>query len=152
MKTDCKAFSDLSLEELYSMMVLRQEVFVVEQDCPYLDADGKDLESYHVFGYANNQLVAYTRIVKPGISYPEVSIGRVVSAIKYRSKKYGVKIMEASHQYIQQLFGDVPIRISAQCYLEKFYSDLGYGPTGKEYLEDGIPHMEMLRPVQNVEK
>lgn len=152
MKADCKAFSDLSLEELYSMMVLRQEVFVVEQDCPYLDADGKDLESYHVFGYANGELVAYTRIVKPGISYPEVSIGRVVSAIKHRGKEYGVKIMEASHGYIKQLLGSVSIRISAQCYLEKFYSDLGYEPTGKEYLEDGIPHMEMLRPAQDTNK
>lgn len=146
MNISCKTFDDLTLQEFYAMMVLRQEVFVVEQDCPYMDADGKDLESHHVMGYDGDDLVAYTRIVNPGVSYAEVSIGRVASSLQHRGKGYGIEIMEASHDCIKQLFGEIPIRISAQCYLERFYSSLGYEPTGKEYLEDGIPHMEMLKP------
>lgn len=146
MKWSVKGFGELSVKELYECMVLRQEVFVVEQNCPYLDADGKDFDSFHVMGYMHSELAVYARIVTPGASYAEVSIGRIVSSAKHRRTGAGKALMKTCHDFITQEYGPSPIRISAQCYLEKFYSELGYEPTGKEYLEDGIPHMEMLRP------
>ncbi|MCL4112014.1 UNVERIFIED_CONTAM: hypothetical protein GTU68_038830 [Idotea baltica] len=141
-----KSFNELSLQEMYDFMVLRQEVFVVEQDCPYLDCDGKDQLSHHVLGYnTNNELVAYTRLVKPNVSYTEVSIGRVITAKKARKLGAGIALMTKSVNAMLKIYGNVAIRISAQCYLERFYTSFGFIPTGKEYLEDGIPHMEMLR-------
>ncbi len=141
-----KEFKELSIDELYDFVVLRQEVFVVEQDCPYLDCDGKDQQSHHVMGYdEQGRLIAYTRLVQPGISYEEVSIGRVITAKSVRRLGVGIALMEHSINAIIDIYGNVPIRISAQCYLEKFYRSFEFIPTGKEYLEDGIPHMEMLR-------
>lgn len=141
-----KPFAQLSLQEMYDFIVLRQEVFVVEQDCPYLDCDGKDQDSHHLMGYDEDKdLIAYTRLVKPGVSYEEVSIGRVITAQKARKKGAGIALMDESIKAINNIYGKTPIRISAQCYLEKFYRSFGFIPTGKEYLEDGIPHMEMLR-------
>lgn len=141
-----KAFNDLSLDELYTMMTLRQEVFVVEQDCPYIDADGKDQYSHHLMGFdESGALVAYTRIVAPGISYKEVSIGRVITAQSVRGIGLGVVLMEKSIEAVAELYGKVPIRISAQEHLRKFYESLGFVYTGKSYLEDGIPHIDMLR-------
>ncbi|MFY0671977.1 MAG: GNAT family N-acetyltransferase [Bacteroidia bacterium] len=143
-------------------MVLRQEVFVVEQDCPYLDADGKDQNSYHVLAYDENTLAAYARIVKPGVSYTEWAIGRVIVKSTHRNQKLGYKLMEQCHKFLAKEKWSAnsesnleltdhlsiyipPIRLSAQSHLEKFYTNCGYKPTGKEYLEDGIPHKEMLR-------
>lgn len=140
----CASFNELSLQELYELMALRQEVFVVEQDCPYLDADGKDQDSYHVLGYEGPILAAYARVVKPGISYEEVAVGRVIVKMPYRGKKLGDALMLQSHDFIRKQYGAVAIRLSAQSHLKAFYQNLGYEPTGKEYLEDGIPHMEML--------
>lgn len=125
-------------------MVLRQEVFVVEQDCPYLDADGKDLQSFHVLGYDDDVLAAYARVVVPGVSYLEASVGRVIVKMDYRRKKLGDILMLQCHAFVVETYGNVPIRLSAQSHLKSFYEGLGYKPTGKEYLEDGIPHMEML--------
>lgn len=140
-----KHFNELSLQEMYDFMVLRQEVFVVEQDCPYLDCDGKDQFSHHLMGYNEaNKLVAYTRLVKPGVSYQEVSIGRVITSQKVRRMGIGIDLMKKSIEAVYKLYGKQAIRISAQCYLEKFYGSFGFVPTGKEYLEDGIPHLEML--------
>ncbi len=140
-----KHFNELSLQEMYDFMVLRQEVFVVEQDCPYLDCDGKDQFSHHLMGYNEaNKLVAYTRLVKPGVSYQEVSIGRVITSQKVRRMGIGIDLMKKSIEAVYNLYGRQAIRISAQCYLEKFYGSFGFVPTGKEYLEDGIPHLEML--------
>lgn len=141
-----KAFNELTVPELYELLALRQEVFVVEQDCPYLDADGKDQNSLHVMGYLEGKIKALARIPLPNISYPEVALGRVITAQDVRRAGYGKKLMEECHREIEKRLGNVPIRISAQQYLKKFYGDLGYLPTGKEYLEDGIPHLEMLRP------
>ena len=140
-----KPFTELSAQELYAIMRLRQEVFIVEQNCPYLDADGKDLKSYHLMGYVGNELVAYSRIVKPGVSYDEVSIGRVVSSTAHRKKAYGIQLMNESIQRIENLYGHVPIRIGAQQYLQKFYESFGFVREGEDYLEDGIPHIIMLR-------
>lgn len=141
-----KAFDELSLRELYDALALRQEVFVIEQDCPYLDADGKDFKSHHVMGSQHGKLAAYARIVAPGISYAEVSIGRIITSIDTRKTGLGKALMKECHDFINTHYGHSGIRISAQCYLERFYTELGYQATGKEYLEDDIPHMEMLRP------
>lgn len=141
-----KSFDDLSNKELYSIMQLRAEVFVVEQNCPYQDADGKDLKSFHLMGFdTNGKLIAYTRILPPNISYSEASIGRVVSSPSVRGKGVGKKLMEQSIVEIEKSFGRVPIKIGAQLYLKKFYEDFGFEMSSDEYLEDNIPHIEMLR-------
>ena len=140
-----KTFNELSTQELYDVLQLRAEVFVVEQDCVYQDVDGKDQKAWHVLGYKDNVLVAYTRIFKPGDYFKESSIGRVVVAEKQRQFKYGYEIMQASIKAIKEEFNETLIKISAQCYLKRFYNNLGFKETGEEYLEDGIPHMAMIR-------
>lgn len=140
-----KTFEELNARELYHILQLRAEVFVVEQDCPYQDVDGKDEKSFHVCGYDGDALVAYARIVAPGISYSEMAIGRVVVKKTHRDQQLGYRLMEQCHSYIQNEIAAQPIRLSAQSHLRKFYERLGYQSTGKEYLEDGIPHTEMLR-------
>ena len=128
-------------------MNLRQEVFVVEQDCPYIDADNKDQDSYHLMGWdENNKLVAYTRLVPKGISYNDyLSIGRVVTSKLIRKQGVGIELMEKSIEKIRELFGqDEPIKISAQVYLLRFYTSLGFVKKGDNYLEDGIPHTAMV--------
>lgn len=140
-------FQELQLEELYAFMALRQEVFVVEQDCPYLDADGKDQLGWHVMLFdEKGKLSAYTRLLPPGVSYEKYSsIGRVVSSEHVRGKGYGKAVMERSIQAIKALFPNASIKISAQTYLLKFYNDLGFQEVGEEYLEDDIPHIGMIR-------
>ena len=140
-----KKFEELNTDELYGLLVVRQRVFVVEQSCHYLDADGKDTSAFHLMGYLDDRLVAYARILRPGASYAEVSIGRVLTTTEVRGKGVGIDLMKRSLQYIRSEFGNVPVRLSAQTYLLKFYEDLGFKSTGKEYFEDEIPHTEMLR-------
>lgn len=146
MQIKCLHFHELSLEELYQIMALRQEVFIVEQDCPYLDADGKDQGSWHMMGFDDqSQLIAYTRLVPKGISYNDYpSIGRVVTAKSARGTGAGKKIMTHSIDWLQKKIGQEPIKISAQCYLLKFYNALGFNAIGEEYLEDNIPHIAMI--------
>tara|TARA_B100001059_G_C17412430_1_gene369121 strand:- start:120 stop:572 length:453 start_codon:yes stop_codon:yes gene_type:complete len=144
MKWICKAFKELSLDEFHDIIQLREIVFVVEQDCPYLDLDGKDKDALHVFGEYEGNIVATTRILKPGKSYDEVAIGRVVTSPTVRGMGMGKQLMEESMKFVQLHFGKVPIRISAQTYLLKYYKSFGFLETGKEYLEDNIPHLEML--------
>lgn len=140
-----KEFEQLSLNELYDIMHLRQEVFVVEQDCPYIDADYKDQHSVIVNAYYNNKLIAHTRIVKPGISYSEASIGRVVSSPRHRKVGLGVLLMKKSIQALEGKFGTSKCRISAQTYLLDFYMQFGFKVCSEEYMEDGLPHFEMIR-------
>ena len=141
-----KKFEELTAIELYNIMHLRGEVFIVEQNCPYLDADGKDLESFHLMGISESyELIAYARIVPAGISFKEVSIGRVVSSSKVRGKGVGKALMERSLEMINEKFDATSIRISAQCYLKKFYEKFGFVIVSEEYLEDNIPHVEMLK-------
>jgi len=142
-----KSFAELTVNELYAIMRLRQEVFIVEQNCPYLDADGKDMKSHHLMGYLGLDLVAYSRLVKPGVSYSEVSIGRVVSSTKHRKRSFGRELMTESIRQIEQLYGPVAIRIGAQQYLQKFYEGFGFVRLGEPYLEDDIPHIIMVRCV-----
>lgn len=144
MKWSCKAFKELSLDEFHDIIQLREVVFVVEQDCPYLDVDGKDKDALHVFGEYQGNIVATTRILKPGKSYDEVAIGRVVTSPTVRGMGIGKKLMQESMKFVQAHFGEVPVRISAQTYLLKYYKSFGFEETGKEYLEDNIPHLEML--------
>ncbi len=129
-------------------MALRQEVFVVEQDCPYLDADGKDQEAWHLLGYdEQDKLVAYTRLLDKGSTYLNyISISRVVTSPAARGKGYGIEIMNESIRQIQHLYGAQDIKISAQVYLERFYRSLGFESIGEGYLEDDIPHIAMIRP------
>lgn len=141
-----KSFDLLSTQELYALFALRMEVFVVEQNCPYQDADGKDLKSSHVFGVNDKgEVVACSRIVAPGVSYSEVSIGRVATSLSVRGTGVGRELMHNSILAIEEKYGSVAIRISAQSYLKLFYESLGFVKVGEEYFEDNIPHIEMLR-------
>ncbi|MDA9773587.1 GNAT family N-acetyltransferase [Saprospiraceae bacterium] len=141
----CLPFSELSLYELYAIMVLRQEIFVVEQDCPYVDADGKDPKGFHLMFWMDNELVAYTRLLPAGISYKEyTSIGRVVNSSRVRGQGMGKKLMEESIKQCLKLFPNHDIKISAQVYLDRFYTELGFLEIGDRYDEDGIPHMGMI--------
>ena len=139
-----KSYSELSKDELYSLLQLRTEVFVVEQDCVYQDIDGKDQKALHMLGYKNNILVAYTRIFKPGDYFKEASIGRVVVRENQRHHKFGYDIMNASIKAIEEQFNTSEIKISAQTYLTIFYNNLDFKEVGEEYLEDDIPHIAML--------
>jgi ElaA protein len=145
LKTKVKTFQELSTQELYNLLQLRSEVFVVEQDCVYQDVDGKDHKALHVLGYNNKRLVAYTRVFQPGDYFEEASIGRVVVKESQRQHKFGYDIMNASIKAVQQKYKISKIRISAQTYLKSFYNSLGFNEVGEEYLEDGIPHINMLK-------
>jgi ElaA protein len=143
-----KAFKDLSVYELYDIMALRQEVFAVEQNCPYLDADGIDLAAQHLsIRNKEGKLIAYTRLIPEGVSYEGyTSIGRVVSSPSVRGTGIGKFLMEKSIEANTTLFGwTKSIKIGAQSYLLGFYESFGFVPTGEEYLEDGIPHTKMIR-------
>jgi len=147
MKTEyiLKSFDELKNSELYQILKLRNEVFIVEQNCPYQDIDDKDQESFHVMGWVNGSLAAYARILPAGISYNEISIGRIVTGPGYRGSGLGKELVEKSLDYCQIRWGNSAIRISAQLYLLKFYQSLGFKEVGEEYDEDGIPHIEMIR-------
>ena len=140
-----KSFSELTTNQLYELLQLRSEVFVVEQDCVYQDIDYKDQKALHVLGYKNNKLVAYTRIFKSGDYFAEASIGRVVVAQNERNFSFGHQIMKASIKAIEDFFKEEIIKISAQQYLVNFYKSHGFIPIGEGYLEDGIPHIAMLK-------
>lgn len=139
------SFKELSAEELYQILQLRSEVFVVEQNCVYQDIDGKDRKAIHVIGEYDGKIVAYTRIFKPGDYFENASIGRVVVDANYRDRKWGHDLIRESISALQLHFGEIPITISAQLYLQKFYEAHGFIVVGETYLEDGIPHIEMLR-------
>lgn len=143
----CYPFDQLSPHELYDIMALRQTVFAVEQNCPYLDADGQDLHAWHLMGRdADGRLLCYTRLLPEGVSYKGyASIGRVVSAPAARGMGIGKVLMQRSIDMCLLLFGPKPIKIGAQSYLLRFYEGFGFKSTGEEYLEDGIPHTKMIR-------
>ena len=140
-----KSYQELSRDELYALLQLRAEVFVVEQDCVYQDIDGKDDQALHVLGYKGEHLIAYTRIFPPQTYFEQASIGRVVVQEKERAHKYGYDLMKASKQAVKDHFNTSEIKISAQTYLKRFYNNLGFLEVGEEYLEDGIPHVKMIR-------
>lgn len=145
MEIRLRTFGQLTTEELYEVLKLRSEVFVVEQDCVYLDPDGKDFKALHLLGYEGGSLAAYTRLFAPGDYFAEASIGRVAVSGQHRGKGLGREIMKASLRAVEERFGPVEIALSAQAYLMQFYRELGFEAEGSEYLEDGIPHICMAR-------
>ena len=143
---NCKEFNDLSLTELYELLQLRSEVFVVEQTCAFQDIDGQDMAAYHLLGHTpEGKLAAYARLFDAGIAYEEVSIGRVIVAPEFRRFGLGQELMRQAIVHCEQYFAPQPIKIGAQQYLEKFYSGFGFVQCGEMYLEDGIPHIPMRR-------
>ncbi len=141
-----KAFKDLTVDEYFEILHLRTAVFVVEQDCPYQEVDEKDRKSFHLYGKnENGEVIAVTRILPKGVSYNEISIGRVALKKEFRGKGIADTLMLTTLQFIEQEFGKQPIRISAQTYLLNYYNKHGFKQVGKAYLEDDIPHIEMLK-------
>ena len=140
-----KKFNDLTIDELYEVLRLRAEVFVVEQDCVYQDVDNKDQKALHVLGVKNDVIVAYTRIFGVNDYFKDyASIGRVVVKSSERKYGYGHHLMKESVEAVHTSFKTKSIKISAQCYLEKFYNSHNFKRVGEEYLEDGIPHIGMI--------
>jgi ElaA protein len=139
------SFQELNVNDLYELLRLRSEVFVVEQNCVFLDQDNKDQQCYHLLLFADDKLAAYTRLVPAGLSYREVAIGRVVTSPAFRGSGLGRKVMELSIKSCDELFGAQNIRIGAQTYALPFYQSLGFVAEGELYDEDGIEHIEMLR-------
>lgn len=140
-----KPFNELSLQELYSVLKLRSIVFVVEQNCVYQDIDGKDQKALHLIGEFNNEIVAYARLFKSGDYFENASIGRVVIHPDARDKKFGHEMMRQAIAGLESHFNETKITISAQLYLQKFYESHSFVAQGETYLEDDIPHVEMLR-------
>ena len=141
-----KAFDELTPNELYRIMQLRSEVFVVEQNCVFLDADNNDQQCLHFMGWAQDDLAAYTRIAPPGYIYKETSIGRVATSPAYRKKGLGRELMLQSLEVCRLHFPKTDIKLGAQYYLKHFYASLGFIAVGDTYIEDGIKHIYMLLP------
>lgn len=142
---EIKRFKELSTQDLYEVMFLRSEVFIVEQNCVYQDIDRKDQKAIHVLGYYNNELAAYCRLFDAGDYFDQSSIGRVVVSPKYRDKKLGHELIRKAINIIEEELLQTKITISAQQYLQKFYETHGFEQTSEMYLEDDIPHIEMKR-------
>jgi ElaA protein len=141
-----KAFADLTLQELYEILQARNAVFVVEQNCVYQDADGYDQQAIHLVLPVNGKLAAYCRVLLPNVKFSEWSIGRFLTLPQFRGKKLAHQLMTVALDFIARRGGG-DCRISAQAYLQKFYEAHGFARVGDEYLEDGIPHIEMVRTV-----
>ena len=144
MEINTYIYNELTTNQLYNILKLRAEVFVVEQNCAYQDLDNKDNKALHLIGEINNEIIAYTRIFKKGDYFTNSSIGRVLVKKEFRKKELGKVIMEKSIEIIKKNTKEEKIEISAQKYLTKFYKDFGFKKTGKEYLEDNIPHIKMI--------
>ena len=142
-----KHFKNLSTTELYQILQLRNEVFIVEQNCPFQDLDDKDIKCYHLIGFDTDsqKVMAYTRIVPAGISYDEASIGRVVTSPLARGNGIGKQLMKNSIELLEELYGGISIKIGAQLYLKKYYESFGFQQIEEVYLEDGIEHILMIR-------
>lgn len=141
----CKPFGEIDPKILYEILKLRQDVFVLEQQCLYPDLDGFDLKCYHLWGTKNGKIISTARIVPPGLIYPEASIGRVCTAFEERNNGEGKKLMMRAIACVKEIFGPVSIKIGAQLYLEEFYRQMGFEPCSSAYDEDGILHIKMLK-------
>lgn len=139
-----KHFEELTPRELHDALKLRQEVFVIEQNCIYPDIDGKDATAHHLLCYDGEKLAAYSRITFPGVMFDEVAIGRIVSAPEFRKKGYGRQVTAMALQKVKDVYGNVPVKIAAQSYLIPFYKSFGFEPVGEQYMWDGIMHQDML--------
>jgi ElaA protein len=149
MKFEFKQFDKLSADELYDILRLRSEIFVVEQNCVYNDLDGLDKVAVHQFMRKDGEIIAYSRLLKPGTRFSEYSIGRVVVKQSERGTGLGIKMMEEAKLYIAGEWGATKIKISAQSYLQRFYENLGFEIVTEMYLEDGIPHFGMICRVKD---
>ncbi len=154
MTTWCyRSWPELSCDQLYEILIVRARVFVVEQSCPYLDADGLDRGSWHLWSEApggTGAVLAYLRVMPPGLKYELPSLGRIVTSPEARRSGLGRPLVAEGLRRIAEQHGDVAVQIGAQLYLEKFYGELGFVRSSPEYDEDGIPHIEMIRPAPRV--
>ncbi len=143
----CVPFEQLTNQQLYQLIKLRVDVFVVEQNCPYPELDGKDIlkNVWHLLGYQDGTLVACARLLDAGISFPQVSIGRVATLASARGQGLGHKLIKQALQHCQQLWGEVDIQIGAQAHLTHYYGQHGFQINSESYLEDDIEHVDMLR-------
>ena len=139
-----KSFNELTNKELHDIYKLRISVFVVEQNCPYLDIDGKDIDSLHFYKVEGGCIVAYSRLLPPGLSYEQPSIGRIITNPKFRGQSYGIELMNESIKAVRERWPGKSIKIQAQSYLRSFYGSFGFIPVSEEYLEDDIPHTDMM--------
>lgn len=139
-----KKFEELTTDELYMILKVRNEVFILEQTCPFLDCDDKDRKSFHMFLEEDNAVIAYCRLLPKGLAYKESSIGRVLVSKSYRGKDLAKQLMEKGINFILNNMKEREIKIQAQAYLFKFYSNFGFTPISEEYLEDNIPHIDMI--------
>lgn len=144
MEWNLKAFYELNTVEMYTILQERTAVFVVEQNCPYLEVDGKDIESYHLFAQLDGEIAAYARILPAGVSYKEASIGRVLVKKAYRGQGLAHDLLKKAIMFIQDDLNETAIKIQAQSHLEKFYASFGFKSISSSYLEDNIPHIDML--------
>ncbi|MEK4668024.1 GNAT family N-acetyltransferase [Niallia taxi] len=144
MEWNLKAFNELNTVEMYTILQERTAVFVVEQNCPYLEVDGKDIESYHLFAQLDGEIAAYARILPAGVSYKEASIGRVLVKKAYRGQGLAHDLLKKAIMFIQDDLNETAIKIQAQSHLEKFYASFGFKSISSSYLEDNIPHIDML--------
>ena len=144
MQVFIKRFNELSLDELYDILALRNEVFIVEQNCAYEDCDGKDKFCYHIYYKEGKDIIAYARILEKGLSYEEVSIGRVIVKKGYRKKGLALKLMRRAIEFVEVFLKESSIRLSSQVYAKGVYESLGFKQVSNEYLEDNIPHIEMI--------
>lgn len=144
MNWELKKFEDLKTEDIYKILKIRNKVFIVEQLCPYQDCDGKDENAYHLYLEDKGKIIAYLRILKKGISYDQISIGRVLVHKDYRGKGIARKLMLKALNFIDVNLNEREVKIQAQSYLVNFYGSLGFKKTSEEYLEDDIPHIDML--------
>lgn len=144
MEIKVKLFSELSVKTLYEILKLRSDIFVVEQECPYSDMDGNDCDAIHLYVEEGENIAAYCRILKKGVTFPKAAIGRVVVGREYRGKGLARELMEYAMRYVCEELGESSIMLSGQSYLKAFYESLGFKAVSDEYLEDGIPHYDML--------
>lgn len=142
---EIKNFDELTIDELYGLLRLREQVFIIEQTSIYADLDNKDQKAMHILGKLNGKIIAYSRIFRPKDYFETASIGRVVAHKDFRKLKIGKTLMEKSIAEVKSQFDETFITISAQCYLLEFYKSLGFETIGEEYLEDGIPHKRMVK-------
>lgn len=144
MKWQIKKYKELTPDEIYEILRIRNEVFISEQKCPYVDVDGKDKNSYHLFLSEGKSIIFYSRILEKGVSYDEISIGRVLVNSKFRGKSFARMGLNKAIEFIENKLNENIIKISAQAYLKKFYGSLGFHEVSEVYLEDEIPHIEMV--------
>lgn len=143
MNWELKKFEELKVEDIYKILKIRNEVFIVEQQCAYQDCDGKDEKSYHLYLKDQDEIAGYLRIIPKGISFNEISIGRVLVNKRYRGKGIAREMMLKALDFIERELKEAEVKISAQVYLINFYRSLGFKETSKEYLEDNILHIDM---------